>query len=63
MIEDKKNFLNIIENLKLQLIKFEENESIKIKEYLNNYIMEKNKYYLVIIIIYNKYIFSTNNRI
>ncbi len=64
IIENCKKFLNIIKNLGPYLVKFEENRLLKTKKYLDNYIIGRDKHCFIIVIIYNKYIFSiTNNRI
>lgn len=42
MVEKYQNFLKIIKDLKPYLIKFEENQFMKTKNYLNNYIISKN---------------------
>lgn len=57
IVKDCKKFL------KLYLIKFEKDESMKTKKYLDDYIVGKDKYYPIIIITYNKCIFFVNNRI
>lgn len=62
-VENCKNFLRRIKELKLYIVKFEENSVIKDKIYLFDYTVHDNDYYLIIIIIYNEYIFSTNDRI
>lgn len=43
-------------------IEFYENNTIVSKEYLDDYIVRGPNYGLIIIIIYNESIFSTNNR-
>lgn len=63
IVKDCKKFLNTMKDLKLYLIKFEKDESMKTKKYLDDYIVGKEKYYPIIIITYNKCIFSVNNRI
>ena len=63
MIEDYKKFLNTMKDLKVYLVEFEENELMKIKNYLLDCIIRRDIYYLVIIITYNKYIFSANDGI
>ena len=63
MVEDYKKFLSIKKNQKPYLIEFEEDKLIKTKKYLSDYIVEEDKYNLIIIITYNKYIFFANNGI
>lgn len=53
----------MIKNLELYLVQFKKNKSIKIPKYLNNCGMRGDKYYFIIIITYNKCMFSINNRI
>lgn len=45
------------------MIKFNQNETIKPKVYYFNYIIRRKNSQSVIINIYNKYIFSTNNKV
>lgn len=45
------------------MIKFKNNNTIKAKKYLLDYVIKVNKHYLIIIIIYNKCIFYINNKI
>lgn len=63
MVEDCQKFLKIIKNLEPYLVEFEENKSMKTKNYWNNCAVGGNICWLVIVIIYNEYTFSTNNRI
>lgn len=63
MVEDCQKFLKIMKNLKLYLIKFEEDRSMKTKNYLDNCTIGNNICQLVIIITYDKYIFFINNEI
>lgn len=63
MIKDCESFLKIIKDLELNLIEFEEDKSIKTRNYLNNYTIYKNICQFVILIAYNKDIFFVNNRI
>lgn len=49
--------------MKLYIIELNKNDTIKLKIYLFNYIIKDENQYLIIIIIYNKYIFSLNNNI
>ena len=62
-MEDYKNFLKKIEKFKSYIIEFKKNSIIKDKIYLFNYTIYSNDYYLIIIIIYNKYTYFVNNRI
>lgn len=52
-----------MKDLKPYLIKFEKDRSMNTKDYSNKYVVKRNKYCFVIIIIYNKYIFFANNKI
>lgn len=52
-----------MKRLKQYIVEFEENSTIKDKIYLSDYIVYSNNCYLIIVIIYNKYIFFANNRI
>lgn len=63
MIEDYKKFLSRIKDLKPYLIEFNKDGSIKIKEYPNNYAMERDICWPVIVIIHDECIFFVNNRI
>ena len=63
MVKNYDKFLNTMKNLKLYLIEFEEDRSIKTKNYSDDYIVEGNIHCFVIVITYNKYTFSTNNEI
>lgn len=61
--ENDKKVWSTIKNLELYLIEFKEEKLVKTKEYLNDGVVERNKYYFVIVITYNKYIFFINDRI
>lgn len=64
MVEDWKNFLIKIEDLKFYIIKFEKNNKMKPKTYyLSDCVIRSNNWQLTIIIINNKYIFFANNSI
>ena len=63
MVEDCKKFLNIIKDHEPYLIKFEENRSIKTKNYPNNCVLREDVGCSIIVIIYNEYIFSSNDEI
>lgn len=63
IIEDYKIFLNKIEKLKPYIIKFDENSLIKPKVYLLDYAIGDNHWQPIIVIIYNEYIFFSNNSI
>lgn len=63
-MEDQKNFLKKITELKLYIVEFEKNIIIKEKIYLFDYTLIHNlNCCLNIIIIYDEYIFFTNNSI
>lgn len=57
-----KNYITIINNLKLYLVEFEKNESMK-KKNSDDCIIKRDKYQLVIIITHNDRIFFANNEI
>lgn len=63
IIKDYKNFSKKIKKLKLYIIEFEKDDIIKKNIYLLDCIVKSEKQRLIIIIIYNKYLFSTNNSI
>lgn len=63
VVEDCKNFLKKIEELKLYMFEFEKNVVIKDKIYLSDYTIHGNDYHLMIIITHDKYTFPANNRI
>lgn len=63
MVEDWNRFLTKIEELKLYMVKFNEDSAMKTKNYLVNYAVEEKKHCSIIIITYDKYIFFANNRI
>lgn len=63
IIKDCINFLRKIKKFKLFLIRFNKNSNIRFKVNFFNYIVGSKNSQLIIIIIYNKYIFSTNNKI
>lgn len=62
MVENYKKIWSIKKDLGLYLIGFDKNKSIKTKKYLDNYTIGEDKHWLLIVIIYNKYLFSTNNK-
>lgn len=62
-VEDYKNFFKKLDKLNLYIVEFEKDYTMKSKIYPTNYIIKRDKWQLIIIIIQNKYIFSTNNRI
>lgn len=53
----------MIKKLQLYFVKFNNNGTMKNKEYLLNCMIKSTNQRLIIIIIYNKSIFSTNNSI
>lgn len=63
VIGDYKVFLNKIEELKSYIVEFNKSDVIEPKIYLIDYIIEDNNWQPIIIITYNKYTFSANNRI
>lgn len=61
MMKYKKLFLDEIKLLLLYLVEFSKNRSILLKKYPNDYIVGSANQISIIMIIYNKSIFSTNN--
>lgn len=62
-MKDRNCFLTKVKELKLYIIEFNKDGAIKIQDYLVDYIVGKEKYYPIIVIIYDKYIFFANNEI
>lgn len=60
---DYKNYFTKIEELKLYVVKFEENDIIKPKIYLFNSTIGGNKWWLIIIITYDERTFFANNKV
>ena len=58
-----KQFLKKIKKLKFYIIKFNENSIIKNKKYFLNCIIDRKVWLLIVIIIFDKYIFFVNNNI
>lgn len=44
------------------MIEFNQNNTMKVKDYYIDFLIENNEYWLIILIIYYKYIFYTNNK-
>lgn len=63
IIEDQNNFLTKIKDLISHIVKFYEDNKMKPKIYLCNYVVGGNDKQLIIIITYDKYIFSIYNNI
>lgn len=63
VIEDCVNYLKFMKDLNPYMVEFEENKIIKTKVYLNNYIVEDQKWRPIIVITYDKYTFFANNSI
>lgn len=61
MVKNENSFLIEIKELKLYIIEFNKNGITKAKKDLINCIIRSKKYYLIIIIIYDKYIFFAKN--
>lgn len=57
-----KSFLKIILNLKLYLVEFNSEKNRKNKIYFDNCQVKNKNSQSIIVIKYNKYIFSTNDR-
>lgn len=63
IVENCKIFFIKIKKLKLYMVEFKEDCTIKSKAYSSNYAIKGDKRQSIIVITYNKYIFSINNRI
>lgn len=63
VVKNCKIFLYMIKDLEPYLLKFQEERSIKIKKYLNNYLVEENKHYFIIAIAHDEDIFFVNDEI
>lgn len=61
IVEDHTNFLKVMKDLKLYMIEFEEDKTMKLKVYPHNYIIEDPNWHPFMIITYNKCIFFANN--
>lgn len=63
MVEDQNYFLIKIEELKLYMIEFNKDSTIKAKDYPIDYAVESEKRRLIILITYNECTFSANDRV
>lgn len=63
MIKDWNGFSTQIEELNLYMIEFNKDGAMKAKEYFINGVVDVNKCQPIVVIIHNKYTFSTNNRV
>lgn len=63
VVEDRRVFLYKIEEIKLYIVEFDENSTIKLKTYRSNCTVENNHWQTIIIITNNKYRFSVNDKI
>ena len=63
MVQDCQNFLKVIKEIKLYLVKFYKDETIKAKEYLFDSAIKGANCQLVIIITYYEGIFLANDSI
>ncbi len=63
IIEDCKNFLTKIEELKPYMVEFEEDNTIKSKAYPSDCAIGGNERWPIIVITYDKYTFSVNDGI
>lgn len=52
-----------MEEFKLYIVKFKENDTMKKKIYLSHYIIHSSNYYPIILITHNQYTFFTKNNI
>ena len=63
VVERHEKFLNKMKNLEPYVGKFEEDGLMKIKNYLDDYIVRGDIHCLIIIITHNEYTFFINNKI
>lgn len=63
IVQNCSNFLKKIKEQKLYIVEFNKDDIIKPKVYPSNYIVKGENQELIIIITYDKYIFSTNDNI
>ena len=63
VVEDCKNFLQKMEELKPYIVEFEENGAIKPKIYLSDCVISGNDWWPIIVITYDECTFLANNRI
>lgn len=63
VVEDCEKFLNIMKDLKPYLVEFEEDESMKTKNYLNHCAIKRDVHCSVIVITYDKCTLFANDRI
>ncbi len=63
VMEDRNNFMTIIEDLKPYMVKFEENGVMKLKIYLFDCAIEGDDRRPIIVITYDECIFSANDGI
>lgn len=63
IMKDYKNFFIKMEELKLYMVKFEEDGIMNPKLCLSNCVIKGNERQPIIIIIYDEYTFFTNNRV
>lgn len=52
-----------IEKLKLYIVKFVKNSAINTKKYFIDYVIRGNEYQSIVVITYDKYIFSMNDKV
>lgn len=63
VIENCANSLRKIEKFKSYIVEFNQNRAIKPKMYLSDFIVERQDCQPVIVITYNKFIFSVNDKV
>ena len=63
MVEDRKKFLSTMKDLKSYLVEFEEDRSIKTKEYPDDCAVRGDKRCLIIVSTHDECIFFANDRI
>lgn len=63
VIENQNCFFTKIKELKSYMVKFNEDGTMKAKNYLVDYIVREKKWCLIIIMTYDRYTFFVNDRI
>ncbi len=61
IVEDRKNFLNKMEELKSNMVEFKKDGTIKPKIYFSNCEVDRNNCQPIIVITYNERTFSAND--
>ena len=63
MVEDREQILKTMKELELYLVEFEEDGTMKVKNYPSDYKKKGNECRAIIVIIYNKSTFLSNDGI